>query len=229
MSAAAVEKGLYVIDDPKVAIPDFVERLLAKLIEAPFPPIRNKLVYGESVGVYARLSVEERQHLAMWIAVQQGRTPPQRDLNLWMSQFAHTIDLQERMEHGPPLVDDPTDTPAMRERSSRMLRSGEIKVRVPEASWIGMFFERCFVQRFHIEALAPSPCVRIVVAWPMKWHRACEHDGGRMERTDAGVQCRVQRSTCAAVGGAAGDQCHPTRCRGGRAAGDALPMARRRA
>lgn len=97
----AKQKGLYLIeyeDMPEEMPEDFIERVLASHVEAPFPQIRNKLVYGLEVGILPVLTPHERLALAFYMAVQQMRTPAHRRRIEWLGAVHATFEARVRLE-----------------------------------------------------------------------------------------------------------------------------------
>lgn len=74
----AFERDLYVVLGTDGKRDDTLERALAEHIEAPFVGIRNILAFGNGVGIRPVLTAAQLAELALFIAVQQLRTPAHR-------------------------------------------------------------------------------------------------------------------------------------------------------
>ncbi len=144
----AKQKGLYLIeyeDMPDEIPEDFIERVLATYVEAPFPCIRNKLVYGLDVGILPVTTDRERLDLAMFMAVQQMRTPAHRRRIEWLGAVHATFDLRVRLEAA---LGGGTGSPGLEDASPRELRKyiaaldrGDLRLVPPKEHWLWSFLK----------------------------------------------------------------------------------------
>jgi len=89
-NAVATEKDLYVCPGPGGEKEDSVERFLATEIEAPFGPVRDRLIRSTFHGLLnpvAVLAEREMEVLTNYVLTQQMRTPVEREAMEWMSQL----------------------------------------------------------------------------------------------------------------------------------------------
>jgi hypothetical protein len=141
----ARENLLYVITS--LPIPDVVERLLS-LIESPYPELRRRLVGSYRLaGFYADLNSRDRQQLALFLAVQQGRTPLRRDTSNELFAIAGTIELMGRLRNVSRVQNDMEEAHGERpnaatiEQYRRQLEDGSLLLEPGDAQWIGSFLE----------------------------------------------------------------------------------------
>jgi hypothetical protein len=100
---AAREKDLYIRRDKDGQRSDAAERFFADQIEGPFAAVRNRLVYGASVGLTPSLnafSEEDRLILFRFVAHQLLRTPAERDAMRWLGQLGALTTVREALAPG---------------------------------------------------------------------------------------------------------------------------------
>jgi hypothetical protein len=115
-------------------------------VEAPFPPIRNKLVYGLEVGILPDLSHRERLDLAVYMAAQQMRTPAHRRRIEWLGAVHATFDIRARLEAA--LRDGGLAVTGLKVVSPRVLRRyiaelnrGDLLLVPPKEHWLSSFLK----------------------------------------------------------------------------------------
>lgn len=144
----AKQKGLYLIeheDMPDEVPEDFFERVLASHIEAPFPCIRNKLVYGLEVGILPDLTDRERFDLAVFMVVQQMRTPAHQRRIEWLGAVHATFEIRARLEAA---LRGGAASPGLQDASPREVRKyiteldrGDLLLVPPKEHWLGSFLK----------------------------------------------------------------------------------------
>lgn len=145
-SAIAKERDLYVIKrDGK--FDDTLERLFADSIEAPFVPIRNRIVFGRDVGFTNVLTVKEESTVALYVAFQALRTPRTRDKIKLMTEFHASAMLRGRLlnvrqaqrDFERALGRPSTEQEIMKMREA--LDEGRIVPHATQTHWLKMVFE----------------------------------------------------------------------------------------
>lgn len=89
--SVAKEKDIFTRRGPGGVVDDSLERFFADEIEGPFLKIRNKLLIaakGTQKASRITLSLDERNTVALYVAVQHLRTPTERDAGNWLSDLA---------------------------------------------------------------------------------------------------------------------------------------------
>lgn len=78
-------------------LPDIAERVLS-LVEGPYPQLRNRLICSHHLGgFYSNLKRQDRWDLALFLAMQQGRTPYHRDVTQEVLSIFSTVQAVGRL------------------------------------------------------------------------------------------------------------------------------------
>lgn len=156
----AKENRLYVMEEG-LEQPDFVERFLARHVEAPFTLVRNKLIYGPEVGVLPKPLPHETFALALFIGIQYGRTPSYRQQVEWMASFKAMFDLRIRFQDLPKMQAE------YREKTGKQIPlreirwwrdqfdAGELEIRPGRGLWLATFLKGALVIT---ECITDLPC-----------------------------------------------------------------------
>lgn len=89
--SVAWEKDLYTRRGEGGVLDDSLERAFAEEVEGPFLEIRNRLLAQAAAGPGSRTLLptpEEREAIALYLAIQHLRTPTERDAANWLSDLA---------------------------------------------------------------------------------------------------------------------------------------------
>lgn len=153
--AVAKENYLYVAENEDIEIPDMVERILTK-VEAPYTRICNKLCYGVDVGIRPVPSEREWYELALFVAVQQLRTPYQRDFMEWTMKFMLATKLRGELvdlDHFCRYYEELTGNELSREAAKDVREAfdrGGIDVEIPREYWHALFLKAALEAADHI-------------------------------------------------------------------------------
>lgn len=154
----AKQKYLYVAEIG-LEVPDFIERFLDRYIERPYGSIRNKLVYGKKVGIKPHLNANEAYSLALFIAMQQGRTPFARDRAEWLASFHAMFDMRLNFQDIGAVQQQYFKKTGKRPTKSAILGwrdeldTGKLEIRPGHELWLGTFLAGALVATEHILSL----------------------------------------------------------------------------